>query len=98
MPFRYEDLALNEMEMALKIYNFIGHDIHQDVIDTIKGRRRRRRSYIPEMEKLHKMNIFGVNKSKNESSIANLKSINQEEEKIINDLCYYYYKEFKYDP
>jgi hypothetical protein len=41
---RYEDIALHELEMAKKIYHFVGHDIHQNVLDYIIQNKRKRRS------------------------------------------------------
>ena len=81
------------MEMTRKIYDFIGHDIPQDIVDLINQRKRKRRS---DISKLEEMNMFGVNKRKNETSIFQLRLINEEQAQQINDLCRQYLDLFEY--
>ena len=113
--------------MARKIYDFIGHDIHQDVVDHLSQRKRKRRSdklqkplpfssrhnsnnqsqenwWEADKEKffqdnkaaLEEMNMFGVNKRKNETSIHKLQLVNEHQAQQINNLCRQYLDVFEY--
>ena len=125
------------MEMARKIYDFIGHDIHQDVVDHLSRKKRKRRSgklqqplpfpsrhnsinqklsailkkhsesqgnrseadqkiFKDNKAALEEMNMFGVNKRKNETSIHKLQLVNEHQAQQINDLCRQYLDVFEY--
>ena len=53
------------MNMAKKIYDFVGLKMHQNVKKMINDKKRKKRA-----STMEELNLFGVNKKKNKTSIG----------------------------
>ena len=90
---RFEDIALDEFEMAQKIYDFVGLPMNDEISASLQQRRRRR----SEQEKLEKLNLYGTNKKKNSQSIHALQKLNTTEASQIREICQNYIDVFEYN-
>lgn len=92
---RFEDIALDEFEMAQKIYDFVGLEMNGEVTEQLKERRKRRSAN--EQASLEKLNLYGTNKKKNSQSIHVLTKINATEAAHIREVCQNYIDVFEYN-
>ena len=93
---RFEDIALDEFEMAQKIYDFVGLPMNDEISASLKERRRRKRAG-SELDKLEKLNLYGTNKKKNSQSIHALQKLNTTEASKIREICQNYIDVFEYN-
>lgn len=92
---RFEDIALDEFEMAQKIYDFVGLEMNDEVTEQLKERRKRRSAN--EQASVEKLNLYGTNKKKNAQSIHVLSKINATEAAHIREVCQNYIDVFEYN-
>ena len=91
---RFEDIALDQLEMAHKIYDFVGLPMNKEIESFLSERRRRE---VDQTSKLEQLNLFGTNKKKTAGNIKTLQKLTENDAQRIRELCQNYIDVFEYN-
>ena len=91
---RFEDIALDQFEMAQKIYDFVGLPMNKEIKSVLRERRRREAEQVSKLEQL---NLYGTNKKKTAGTIKSLQKLTENDAQKIRELCQNYIDVFEYN-